>query len=972
MAANDEKKQELEEEAMGLPSNLDFGKTVKQKSDLSNSSKVAQSKCSSEIEQGSVLKPSDQIKNGLEEFRPENLAGGECGQHEEANTNTVLVELSEGTTPCHKTNECKSNCHLEENQLELSKNCTLSETSLPTTPSSTGKSRSRKNPVPKKHHKSPGPTEIKPEQSIENGEIQMPPAKVYKKRGRKSKAELLALQLEQGLSVTPEPAKKLLEGHNSANDVAAIERPKRRAAKAALQYLRSLAEELGVDSQPTAVVPEVSKSIASSSNVESETSLKRKRAIKKHLEDDVTDDADFVLPDAVSDNEKEEEDTDEEYDFQDSDSGPEERCYKVKGSATKLKLKGTAANGLPNNLMGPVWNCFNMTKEFREQHFASWVFPEWIPSMKNWKFLTDMEAVKYLPKEKLSPPFMVKREGLDDDTSIHRINRFQSMSPHHERWDFAFFVGGPVWSMEWCPTPDGSSTSQFVAIYCNNGMDDRHKHYALHTEPALLQIWKLGNLCHDSCPSSKASFSYGIALDYGCIWDMKWCPSGAWEIFETYRKFPQVPRLGLLAAAFSNGQIAVFSLPYPESLTNYKKSHYKGSGNEDQMICKVQCTALLEVGSFQANNNSPCGQCLCIDWVPIKDHQFVGAGFFDGTVALWSLTTKSPLLKIRTSGGSITIFPYHSFLAHDHAVRFLTWCKASSDFILTASEDRKLKFWDLRRTYEPAVAVKRNLSTEVSWLLHWCGISVAQENCFAAYGLSGIHYVEAGYLGFKPYFVAPRRGTVWSLSGSDWLNTCASGDNTGELLMMVLPNITSNPNNVKRPSERRFPVYKADLIEYGRSDKDSLNVEAEANSETNSAVPLCQPQLYNEAIEKYCVLFDDTDMRTFKNFNRREPMKRMYTTESKGSIFVDRMPLDSIYKVRFSPNIDSHNWLLSAGQAGLVRGHCLLGMNSSVVNKLIRESNAQFCAMYQSEGNGFCEMPVKSVKHSIDTIIEVQ
>ncbi|KAG2468539.1 UCKL1 protein, partial [Polypterus senegalus] len=741
MAANDEKKQVLEEEAMGLPSNLDFGKTVKQKADLSNSSKVAQTKCSSEIEQGSVLQPSDQIKNGLDEnknnklqeYRPENVAGGECDQHEEANTNTIL-ELSEGTTPRHKTNECQSNCHLEENQLELSKTPTPSENSLPTTPFSTGKSRSRKNPVPKKHLTPPGPTENQPEQSIENGEIQMPPAKVYKKRGRKSKAELLALQLEQGLPVTPEPAKTLLEDHNSANDVAPIERPKRRAAKAALQYLRTLAEELGVDSQPTGVVPEVSKSIISTSNIESETPLKRKRAIKKHREDDVTDDADFVLPDAVSNSEKEEEDTDEEYDFQDSDSGPEERCNKLKGSITKPKLKGTAANGLPNNVMGPVWNCFNMTKE--------------------------LEAVKYLPKEKLSPPFMVKREGLDDDTSIHRINRFQSVSPHHERWDFAFFVGGPVWSMEWCPTPDGSSASQFVAIYCNNGMDDRHKHCALHSEPALLQIWKLGNLCHDSCPSSKAIFSYGIALDYGCIWDMKWCPSGAWETFETYRK---VPRLGLLAAAFSNGQIAVFSLPYPESLANYKKSHYKG------------------------------------------------------TVALWSLTTKSALLKIRTSGGSITIFPYHSFLAHDHAVRFLTWCKASSDFIITASEDRKLKFWDLRRTYEPAVAVKRNLSTEVSWLLHWCGISVAQENCFAAYGLSGIHYVDAGYLGFKPYFVAPRRGTVW-------------------------------------------PVYKADLIEYGRSDKDPLNVEAETNSETNSAVPLCQPQLYSEAIEKYYVLFDDTDM----------------------------------------------------------------------------------------------------------------
>lgn len=29
------------------------------------------------------------------------------------------------------------------------------------------------------------------------------------------------------------------------------------------------------------------------------------------------------------------------------------------------------------------------------------------------------------------------------------------------------------------------------------------------------------------------------------------------------------------------------------------------------------------------------------------------------------------------------------------------------------------------------------------------------------YGLCGIHYIDAGYLGFKAYFVAPRKGTVW-------------------------------------------------------------------------------------------------------------------------------------------------------------------------------------------------------------------
>lgn len=43
-----------------------------------------------------------------------------------------------------------------------------------------------------------------------------------------------------------------------------------------------------------------------------------------------------------------------------------------------------------------------------------------------------------------------------------------------------------------------------------------------------------------------------------------------------------------------------------------------------------------------------------------------------------------------------------------------------------------------------------------------------------------------------------------SISGSDWLNTVAAGDITGELVAAVLPDLAVNPRNVKRSSDRRF------------------------------------------------------------------------------------------------------------------------------------------------------------------------
>lgn len=55
-----------------------------------------------------------------------------------------------------------------------------------------------------------------------------------------------------------------------------------------------------------------------------------------------------------------------------------------------------------------------------------------------------------------------------------------------------------------------------------------------------------------------------------------------------------------------------------------------------------------------------------------------------------------------------------------------------SNFLVTVGSDRKIKFWDLRRLYEPVNSIKRFLSTEVAWLLPYNGITVAQDNCYAS------------------------------------------------------------------------------------------------------------------------------------------------------------------------------------------------------------------------------------------------
>ncbi|XP_048371687.1 general transcription factor 3C polypeptide 2 isoform X1 [Sphaerodactylus townsendi] len=764
------------------------------------------------------------------------------------------------------------------------------------------------------------------------------PVKVPKKRGRKSKAELLLLKLSQGLecqSTEPLQPQKSPASDESQDCLATTPggRPKRRAAKVALLYLQELAEEL------TSVCQPPTQGTSEPPLVPQEPSKKR-RGRKPHEQKLENEDVDFV-PSEEGLLQAAEEEEEEENDLLLSEVSEPEPEQSLRGPVRpKAQFRGFASNGLHNSVMAPVWKSLRVTHRLREQLHSHWEFPEWVPSARKWTFLSESEMSEYLPGETKSPLFSIKREGLQEDSSIlYRINRFNALQPHEERLDMTFFVGGPIWAMEWCPAPEGSMASQFVAISCNQGMDERHSLAGVHTGSALLQLWELGPIQPDMGSATKPRLAYAIATRHGCIWDMKFCPSGAWELPATRHKSFQMSRLGLLAVAFSDGKVLLYSLPHAQDLHAYRRAQVTDGPSPRHAICKVQCVATLQVGSIQAPSPSECGQCFSLAWMPTKPHHQLAAGFYDGTVALWNLTSKSLLQRIRQPDGSLKLYPFHCFLAHDHAVRNIQWCKANSNFMVTAGNDRKIKFWDLRRLHEPINSIKRFLSTEIAWLLPYSGITVAQDNCYASYGLCGIHYLDAGYLGFRAYFVAPRKGTVWSISGSDWLNSIAAGDATGELVAAMMPDLSVNPHNVKRPSERRFPVYKAELLPCG-----PISIDARTGA---SEKPLVEGRTYSESVARNYIHFQDTDLRSFF---RRKPRKPTLGKEAKEGDGLGRLQLEAVHKVRFSPNLDCHSWLVSGGQSGIVRVHCISALASPPSRKLLLECQAQFSAMFQAEG----------------------
>ncbi|KAK2855921.1 hypothetical protein Q5P01_004656 [Channa striata] len=772
-------------------------------------------------------------------------------------------------------------------------------------------------------------------------------------------------------------------------------RRRRGAAKMALKYLHVLAKEmLSHNSEESGSQPTTNRKVAGTEPVtewktpKRGTVLKGRKRKRRGCDSDAEDDEDFV-PDIKEEDEEEEEEDEEFEEIEDEEAEDSDLDLKTCGrgpsvfriNQDSIWAKANSSNGLNSNIMRVAWCATETTKKFREEHYSSWVFPEWVPSTSDWHLVPQSGLEEYLPQQLHSAAFKVSREGLSKEESpLQRLSRFESVSAHPDRWDMFLYAGGPVWAMEWCPTPDGAPATQYVALACHQGMDDIHHVNKIYTGPGLVQLWDVGKLEYNKRPDTQPGLVYGLAQDQGFIWQLKWCPAGGWELPSCERKAPFLPRLGLLAVATSNSVVTIYSLPHPEPLHSSKKPPDSGVDSHQLPIYKAKGVLTLKLGAFRALRNDKSGQVLSMDWLPEKPHNIMAVGFYDGIVGLWDLSTKSSLLRVRESNESLSLLPYRCILAHDHAVRALAFCPASRYLLVTAGEDRFVKTWDVRKPYSPITVQKRHLTNEIYWPLNAPGFLVAQESAYAPKTSQGLHYTDH-YL--NSLFAIPRTGTVWSISYTDWMNCVVTADSHGELIFAVLPQINYTCPYIKRTHERRFPVYFTSLVPSDSTEEDNQETGAEEEREAvheqdggnqqesdaqpddghenkiqkrgeeesnrTDESPTLQFETYKEAAKKFVLHHTDYDIRTFAGSQKRALWKRMKSTELNAKMSLDKMPLAALHKVRFNPNMNCHVWLASGGQAGLVRLNCLKSMISPHVSKFIRPNQVHFSALYSPQ-----------------------
>ena len=124
-----------------------------------------------------------------------------------------------------------------------------------------------------------------------------------------------------------------------------------------------------------------------------------------------------------------------------------------------------------------------------------------------------------------------------------------------------FFCGGSIHSVAWCPTPVETTANlverdQYLAVSAfSEGDRFRSATQSSFNSKYVIQIWNCGKLRNHESPTVAPKLELCIAHHFGRIWSLAWCPSGCYDD----------SRLGLLAAACSDGSVRLFSIPNSSS-----------------------------------------------------------------------------------------------------------------------------------------------------------------------------------------------------------------------------------------------------------------------------------------------------------------------------------------------------------------------------------------------------------------------
>jgi hypothetical protein len=503
-------------------------------------------------------------------------------------------------------------------------------------------------------------------------------------------------------------------------------------------------------------------------------------------------------------------------------------------------------------------NILSTEKKFRsinysQNDFSEFKIEEWIP-------VSSMEANEYLPSEsESSVDFCVK----DKTISLPRFGSLQ-----HDKDRYTFFTGGPIIASDWCP--NNQLNIEVLAISAAKCFEDKE-------DKCLIQLWTFNDA---AMPQFKAGFGLNSKVNY-----LKWCPSLK-PLDESDK------RMGILAAACSNGTVQLFTVP---------QDILENAGDANIMVPKPTMT-------LKRPGDDNTSECLKISWYRGICHRVIAASFIDGYVALWDLESRSPLL--RSDPGCL--MPIYYFRAHSRQHRTaLTLSEDSNEIwpksLVTGSTDRKVIVWDLTNSSGPTI-VKKSTSLAVSdltWMSHYKPHTVTaifDDGYFLKNTRATMLDLEELSNKSGKYRFLLYNSTAWGQAYSPMLNVFIAATAAGDVIFHVgyEDKTAKKVTNGKAHNKRGF-IYRSEM-----------------NANYNDMEYLKTYKQLRDHYKDLKVDFIDQDLKNLDNLSK-EDLNRLKIPDAMAKEDVRKYPLLSINRVDFSPKISSRVWIFTGAQSGLAR-----------------------------------------------------
>uniref|UniRef100_A0A2A4JFN3 C2H2-type domain-containing protein n=1 Tax=Heliothis virescens TaxID=7102 RepID=A0A2A4JFN3_HELVI len=344
---------------------------------------------------------------------------------------------------------------------------------------------------------------------------------------------------------------------------------------------------------------------------------------------DASDSDESVKLENCSDEESEESDVDSN--VSDEEKQEREQSYTKKKFSPDTSYKETSK---VNRIPYPINDISKYMKRSTEEFIETYLTEEEL--FPQWRHCEIEEVLENDLVDSMPPIEESCKVRFDENKDWVTFKRLEA---ERVKDGLVLFLGASIQCISWAPAP-ASAASQYLAAATHRHADaPRIGADTTHSGPGLLQIWDCGNVI-----GGKPRFALGLVHDYGTVWSIDWCPSGVRDADEFIPEPNRMHRLGLLAAACSNGAAYIFVVLYPSSITQKENPFYK-------------LKPVVEL-RLVSNENRKVYQATAVKWSMQKGHSHVVVGYADGTTAYYDLNGNSPLL--RTTDNNMTVFyPYH-------------------------------------------------------------------------------------------------------------------------------------------------------------------------------------------------------------------------------------------------------------------------------------------------------------------------